>query len=66
VRVWLEHNPPIEEHLEDSAAASAAARFERFLDFIANSIDSGRSLEHFTAPTVQNSIGEFLPNGASS
>ncbi|MFZ2028829.1 MAG: hypothetical protein WAU68_00855 [Vitreimonas sp.] len=49
VRVWLEHNPPLEEHLEVSAAASAAARFERFLDYVANSIDSGRSLAHFDA-----------------
>ena len=44
VRVWLEHNPPIEEHLEDAAAASAEARFGRFLDYVARSIDSGRSL----------------------
>lgn len=47
VRVWLEHNPPIDEHLEESTAASAAARFERFLDLVANSIDSGRSLGLF-------------------
>lgn len=47
VRVWLEHNPPLEEHLEDAAAASAAARFERFLDYVASSIDSGRSLAVF-------------------
>jgi hypothetical protein len=52
VRVWLEHNPPLDEHLEESAAASAAARFERFLDYVANSIDSGRSLALFSpAPT---------------
>jgi hypothetical protein len=44
VRVWLEHNPPVEEHLEDAAAASAEARFERFLDYIAKSLDGGRSL----------------------
>jgi hypothetical protein len=47
VRVWLEHNPPLEEHLEQSAAASAAARFERFLDFVASAIGSGRSLAYF-------------------
>lgn len=47
VRVWLEHNPPIDEHLADSAAASASARFERFLDLVAASIDSGQSLAHF-------------------
>ncbi len=62
VRVWLEHNPPLEEHLEASAAASAAARFERFLDYIANSIDSGRSLAHFEpdAPQVEHVNGAAL------
>lgn len=50
IRVWLEHNPPLDEHLEESAAASAAARFERFLDYVAGSLDSGRSIEHFAAP----------------
>ncbi|UPT64901.1 MAG: hypothetical protein M0D54_10660 [Hyphomonadaceae bacterium JAD_PAG50586_4] len=34
VRVWLEHNPPLDPEIEDSAAASAAARFERFLDLL--------------------------------
>lgn len=44
VRVWLEHNPPIEEALEESAAASAEARFERFLDFVAQALGPGKSL----------------------
>jgi hypothetical protein len=44
VRVWLEHTPPLDEAIEDAAAASAAARFERFLDYVANSIDAGRSV----------------------
>ncbi len=44
IRVWLEHNPPIEEHLEESAAASAEARFERFLDFVAQALAPGKSL----------------------
>ncbi len=44
IRVWLEHNPPIEEHLEESAAASAEARFERFLDFVAQQLSPGKSL----------------------
>jgi predicted transcriptional regulator len=35
VRVWLEHNPPLDPEIEDSAAASAEARFERFLDILA-------------------------------
>ena len=44
VRVWLEHNPPIDEHLEEDAAASAEARFERFLDFVAQALTPGKSL----------------------
>lgn len=48
IRVWLEHNPPLDEAIEESAAASASARFERFLDYVANAIDSGRSSEFFT------------------
>lgn len=32
VRLWLEHNPPLEAELAGSLAASAVARFERFLD----------------------------------
>ncbi len=44
IRVWLEHNPPVEEHLEESAAASAEARFDRFLDFVAQQLSPGRSL----------------------
>ena len=34
VRVWLEHNPPLEPDLEESLAMSAEARFERFLDIL--------------------------------
>ena len=34
IRVWLEHNPPLDPEIEDSAAASAEARFERFLDLL--------------------------------
>jgi len=49
IRVWLEHNPPLDEAIEESAAASASARFERFLDYVANAIDSGRSSEFFSA-----------------
>jgi Arc/MetJ-type ribon-helix-helix transcriptional regulator len=44
VRVWLEHNPPLDEAIEDSAAASAEARFERFLDLVAQALQPGRSL----------------------
>ncbi len=44
IRVWLEHNPPIDETLEESAAASAEARFERFLDLVAQALAPGQSL----------------------
>jgi len=57
VRVWLEHNPPLDEHLEESAAASAAARFERFLDFVAQAISSGRSLAIFEPAGTSPSNG---------
>jgi predicted transcriptional regulator len=63
IRVWLEHNPPLDEHIEESAAASAAARFERFLDYVANGIDSGRSIEHFAAASPSLAQGEH--NGAA-
>lgn len=43
VRVWMEHNPPLDPDVEESAAASADARFERFLDFVAQSLAPGRS-----------------------
>jgi hypothetical protein len=49
VRVWLEHNPPIDEALEDSAAASAEARFERFLQMVANGLRGGRALSDASA-----------------
>ncbi|MFZ4071807.1 MAG: hypothetical protein ACOYJ6_17085 [Caulobacterales bacterium] len=41
VRVWLEHNPPLEDAIADSAAASAEARFERFLDLAAQTLARG-------------------------
>ncbi len=44
VRVWLEHNPPIDPSLEESAAASAEARFERFLDYVAQGLSPGKSI----------------------
>ena len=38
IRVWLEHHPPLDEEHEESAAASAEARFERFLQLVANGL----------------------------
>lgn len=40
IRVWLEHNPPLDAELEESAAISAEARFERFLDLLSNNLNS--------------------------
>lgn len=44
VRVWLEHNPPIDDALAESMAASAEARFARFLDLVAHGLQPGRSI----------------------
>lgn len=46
IRVWLEHNPPIDEAHEDAAAASAEARFERFLELVRDGLQSPRSAAH--------------------
>lgn len=63
IRVWLEHNPPIDERLEESAAASAEARFERFLDFVAQQLSPGKSLggAFSLAPADLGAVHE--PNG---
>ncbi|MBL8544331.1 MAG: hypothetical protein JNJ63_11050 [Hyphomonadaceae bacterium] len=66
VRVWLEHNPPLDEAIEESAAASASARFERFLDYVANAIDSGRSSEFFSAADRSGAGGGASTQGAAS
>lgn len=44
IRVWLEYNPQLDPQHEESAAASAEARFERFLDLISNNLTSGQAL----------------------
>lgn len=44
VRVWLEHNPPIDDAIVESIAASAEARFERFLDLVAQGLAPSRSI----------------------
>lgn len=48
VKVWLEHNPPLDEMLEASLAASADARLERFID-IASITQSRGGLAHLHA-----------------
>ncbi len=61
IRVWLEHNPPLEAEVEDSAAASAEARFARFLDLLVNDL---------TAPQGNDDLSERLTdahmNGADA
>lgn len=61
IRVWLEHNPPLEPDVEDSAAASAEARFARFLDLLVNDL---------TAPQGSDDLSERLTdshmNGAGA
>src|SRR5262249_48245230 len=58
IRVWLEHNPPIDEALEESAAMSAEARFERFLEMVAQALRGGQSAAHEGLPFVS---GQALP-----
>lgn len=47
VRVWLEHNPPLDDARADLAAASAEARFERFLDLAAQTLARGGATHVF-------------------
>lgn len=51
-RIWLEHNPPLEDDIADSMAASAAARFERFLDLVAASLERGGSIASGAFPNA--------------
>lgn len=44
VRVWLEHHPELEEHLQESAGMSAEARFERYLDLLAYGLKNNQSV----------------------
>lgn len=63
IRVWLEHNPPIEEAHEDAAAASAEARFERFLGLVRDGLE-GRSVangEINPPPSPDHPSGEAPP-----
>lgn len=60
VRVWLEHNPPLDPEVEEGAAASAESRFERFLDLLT---------ERLTNPGADDDLlqrveGERTVNGA--
>lgn len=61
VRVWLEHNPPIDEAFEESAAASAEARFERFISYVGEALRSRQSLGN----GMGEANGEDQPGAAS-
>lgn len=41
VQVWLEHNPPLDEAIAESLAASADARLDRFMDLAAITLSRG-------------------------
>lgn len=41
VQVWLEHNPPLDEAIAASLAASADARLDRFMDLAAITLSRG-------------------------
>ena len=60
VRVWLEHNPPLDEEIADSAAASAEARFERFLDLAAQTFARGGARLPVDADAPVSSIEEEM------
>lgn len=66
IRVWLEHNPPIDEALEDSAAASAEARFERFLQMVANALRGGRSISGGSVPNGEDATSAGGDFGATA
>ena len=66
VRVWLEHNPPIDEEMEESAAASAEARFERFLDFVTQALGPGKSLGAASSASGREQAAEIVNGEASA
>jgi hypothetical protein len=57
VRVWLEHSPPLDPEIEDSAAASAESRFERFLDLLT---------ERLTTPGADGDLLDRLETAPSA
>lgn len=65
VRVWLEHNPPIDDAIAESIAASAEARFERFLDLVAQGLSPGRSIANGDAAIDGNGHDERTAEATS-
>jgi hypothetical protein len=66
VRVWLEHNPPIDDAIVESIAASAEARFERFLDLVAQGLSPGRSIANGDSVTDGNGHDDLAAAEATS
>jgi predicted transcriptional regulator len=66
VRVWLEHEPPLDPEDEDSAAASAEARFSRFLDLVMHGLTGGDRLGDLETHAGASSDGEANRNGAEA
>ena len=60
VRVWLEYNPPMNDSEAQAAAASATARFDRFLDLLMKGLTPGQSI----AASALNGADD-ITNGAA-
>ena len=52
VQVWLEHNPPLDEAIAESLAASADARLDRFMDLAAITLSRGGAAHLHTLAEV--------------
>ncbi len=50
VRIWLEHNPPLDEESADSAALSAEGRFSGFLNLVAQEYARSNRKGNGTSP----------------
>lgn len=44
VRVWLEHNPKLDEDVEEACAESASTRFERYLELVREGLEPRASV----------------------
>jgi hypothetical protein len=44
VRVWIEHNPPLDPDMEEASAESAMARFRLYLDHLRRGLDPRGSI----------------------
>ncbi len=58
IRVWLEHNPPLDPEIEGSAAASADARLTRFIELLVSELTTSNGGDE-----LSERLGEALLNG---